>query len=98
MVRATRRTRSTPRAESPSRSAAASNPEIAPYVTPVLVTYMTFALLTWVGDPLFNLLLRFSRLRAQAGPFFQDGQAGCHQEQDPDDSHQRQSAWETARP
>jgi tetratricopeptide (TPR) repeat protein len=37
---------------------AAQNPGIQPLVMPVLVTYLVFALLTWVAQPLFNLLLR----------------------------------------
>jgi len=34
----------------------------------LLVAYMAFALLTWLADPLFNLLLRFSRFGRLAFP------------------------------
>ncbi len=38
-------------------SAAESNPEWAPWITPVRVLYIAFALLTWLAAPLFNLML-----------------------------------------
>lgn len=40
---------------------AKANPVLAPYVFPLLGLYMLFVLLTWIGSPLFNLLLRFNR-------------------------------------
>lgn len=40
---------------------AARNPDLAPYVTPLLIAYIVFALATWLGDSLFNLLLRLDR-------------------------------------
>lgn len=43
------------------RGVARSNPEIAPWLYPLLIAYVIFALLTWVGEPLFNLLLRFNK-------------------------------------
>ncbi len=43
------------------RAAAASNPGLAPYIWPVLILYLVFVLMTWVADPLFNLVLRLNR-------------------------------------
>lgn len=40
---------------------ARSNPDLAPWVLPVRVLYIAFALLTWTADPLFNLLLRLNK-------------------------------------
>jgi hypothetical protein len=40
---------------------AAGNPQLAPWVLPLRILYVAFALLTWTADPLFNLLLRFNR-------------------------------------
>ncbi len=40
---------------------AATNPGLSPYLTPLLVAYLVFAVLTWVAMPLFNLLLRLNR-------------------------------------
>jgi tetratricopeptide (TPR) repeat protein len=40
---------------------AESNPGLAPWVLPLRVLYVAFALMTWVADPLFNLLLRLNR-------------------------------------
>lgn len=37
------------------------NPAVAPYVRPVLIAYVVFAAMTWLADPLFNLLLRLNR-------------------------------------
>lgn len=39
----------------------AEHPEAAPYVYPLLIAYAVFALLTWIGGPLFNLLLRLNK-------------------------------------
>lgn len=43
------------------RNVARQSPELAPYLYPILGAYVIFALLTWIGDPLFNTFLRFSR-------------------------------------
>ncbi|MEE9403905.1 MAG: tetratricopeptide repeat protein [Algisphaera sp.] len=40
--------------------AAERYPEASPYLRPFLWAYLVFVLLTWVGVPLFNLLLRLS--------------------------------------
>jgi tetratricopeptide (TPR) repeat protein len=40
---------------------AASYPPLAPWVLPLRILYVVFALLTWTADPLFNLLLRLNR-------------------------------------
>jgi tetratricopeptide (TPR) repeat protein len=39
-----------------------SNPEWAPYIWPALGLYAAFCLMTWIADPLFNLLLRLHPL------------------------------------
>lgn len=36
---------------------AKSNPEMAPWILPIRILYMSFALLTWLAYPIFNLLL-----------------------------------------
>lgn len=38
-----------------------ANPDLAPYIMPILVAYVVFAFLTWTANPLFNLLLRLDR-------------------------------------
>jgi len=43
------------------RSAARQNPDLAPYVLPISVTYVLFVWLTWLADPLFNAVLRTDR-------------------------------------
>jgi tetratricopeptide (TPR) repeat protein len=35
----------------------ASHPEMGPYIWPVLIAYVAFALASWLADPLFNLTL-----------------------------------------
>jgi len=40
---------------------AASNPGLAPWLMPLRILYVAFALMTWVADPLFNLMLRLNR-------------------------------------
>jgi tetratricopeptide (TPR) repeat protein len=40
---------------------ARSQPSLAPFLYPVIFLYLAFVLLTWVSDPLFNLLLRLDR-------------------------------------
>jgi tetratricopeptide (TPR) repeat protein len=42
-------------------SIARSNPELAPWILPIRILYIVFAILTWTADPLFNLLLRLNR-------------------------------------
>lgn len=43
------------------RQVARSQPSLAPFLYPVIFLYLAFVLLTWVADPLFNLLLRLDR-------------------------------------
>lgn len=40
---------------------ARSNPELAPWVLPLRVLYLTFVVLTWTAYPMFNLMLRLNR-------------------------------------
>jgi len=40
---------------------AATNPALAPWVLPLRVLYVCFALMTWMASPFFNLLLRMNR-------------------------------------
>jgi Tfp pilus assembly protein PilF len=42
-------------------TAAERNPSIAPFVLPIVIFYAIFVLLTWVIDPLFNLVLQCNR-------------------------------------
>lgn len=39
----------------------ASNPSLAPWLLPLRILYITFALMTWLAYPFFNLLLRLNR-------------------------------------
>lgn len=43
------------------RQVARTQPSLAPFLYPVIFLYLVFVLLTWVSDPLFNLLLRLDR-------------------------------------
>lgn len=43
------------------RNLAAGQPQLKPFVAPLLIAYVTFALMTWLAAPLFNLLLRLNR-------------------------------------
>jgi tetratricopeptide (TPR) repeat protein len=43
------------------RDVARHNPGLAPWITPLLFAYGIFALMTWIADPLFNLILRLNR-------------------------------------
>ena len=43
------------------RGIAKANPALEPYVMPILVLYLGFCLLTWVANPLFNLVLRLDK-------------------------------------
>jgi tetratricopeptide (TPR) repeat protein len=47
-------------------NAARQVPELAPWITPLLVLYIAFAVLTWFAMPLFNLLLRLNRFGRHA--------------------------------
>jgi tetratricopeptide (TPR) repeat protein len=38
-----------------------SNPSLAPWLLPVRILYVCFALMTWMASPFFNLLLRMNR-------------------------------------
>jgi tetratricopeptide (TPR) repeat protein len=40
---------------------ARDNPALAPFIWPVLIGLIAFFVLTWIADPLFNLLLRLNR-------------------------------------
>ena len=40
---------------------ARSNPQLAPFLTPLIIAYVIFVYLTWTGRTLFNLLLRLDR-------------------------------------
>jgi Tetratricopeptide repeat len=40
---------------------ARTNPRWAPWIIPLLVAYFIFVVLSWIAQPLFNLLLRLSR-------------------------------------
>lgn len=42
-------------------SLAEKNPDWAPWIQPVRLLYFAFCLMTWLAQPLFNLLLRFNR-------------------------------------
>ncbi len=43
-----------------------STPSARPYVLVPMVAYVTFVVLSWVANPLFNLLLRVSKFGRQA--------------------------------
>jgi len=43
------------------RGIARSNPQLAPFLTPLIIAYVIFVYLTWTGRTLFNLLLRLDR-------------------------------------
>jgi hypothetical protein len=45
---------------------ARSRPSLAPFIQPILWAYGLFALLTWLSEPIFNLMLRFNRLGRMA--------------------------------
>ncbi len=38
-----------------------ANPVLAPFINPILIAYITFAIMTWLSSPMFNLVLRTSR-------------------------------------
>jgi len=41
--------------------AGAANPSLKPWILPIEILYICFALMTWIADPLFNLVLRLNR-------------------------------------
>jgi tetratricopeptide (TPR) repeat protein len=43
------------------KAAADSNPALRPFVLPIIVCYLIFVVLTWVAQPMFNLLLGLNR-------------------------------------
>jgi Flp pilus assembly protein TadD len=43
------------------RALAQANPGWAPWILPLRILYIVFALMTWIASPLFNLLLRLNR-------------------------------------
>ncbi len=43
------------------KALAVSKPELNPIILPILILYVVFVILTWIADPLFNLVLRLSR-------------------------------------
>jgi hypothetical protein len=43
------------------RGFAQTNPKWAPWIMPVLVAYFVFVVMSWLAQPLFNLLLRLNR-------------------------------------
>ncbi|PIQ83276.1 MAG: hypothetical protein COV75_08345 [Candidatus Omnitrophica bacterium CG11_big_fil_rev_8_21_14_0_20_63_9] len=43
------------------REAGRAVPALTPVIAPLLIAYAAFVILTWIADPLFNLLLRFDR-------------------------------------
>lgn len=43
------------------RSVSKSNPELAPFLTPLLILYFAFCATSWFAVPFFNLLLRIDR-------------------------------------
>lgn len=45
---------------------ARQQPELAPYVAPILIAYLIFVVTSWLAHPLFNLTLRLSRFGRMA--------------------------------
>ncbi len=43
------------------RGIARAYPQLAPFLTPIIILYLLFVYLTWTGKTLFNLLLRMDR-------------------------------------
>ena len=43
------------------RQVAKNNQALAPWITPFLIAYIAFVVMTWVASPLFNLVLRLNR-------------------------------------
>jgi len=40
---------------------ASASPNLAPFILPIRILYVCFALMTWMASPFFNLLLRMNR-------------------------------------
>lgn len=45
---------------------AKSNPGLQPYLTPILVAYVLFVIMSWLAVPAFNLVLRFNKFGKHA--------------------------------
>jgi tetratricopeptide (TPR) repeat protein len=45
-----------------------TNPELQPWILPVEIAYVSFLLMTWIAEPLFNLFLRLNRFGRLALP------------------------------
>ncbi len=43
------------------RTVATANPTWAPWILPIQILYVVFAVMTWIASPLFNLTLRLNR-------------------------------------
>ena len=43
------------------RSLARTYPWLEPWITPIFILYLSFALMSWILDPLFNTFLRFNK-------------------------------------
>lgn len=48
------------------REIARAQPELAPWIVPLLLIYLLFVLMTWFAVPLFNLLLRLNKFGRHA--------------------------------
>ena len=48
------------------RRIARTNPDLEPWINPILIIYLVFALLSWFAYPLFNLLLRLNKFGKHA--------------------------------
>lgn len=59
------------------RGIAENNPDLAPFVWPVLGVLIGFVVLTWLAGPLFNLLLRLNRYGRHALSREQKLEANC---------------------
>lgn len=42
------------------------NPNLAPYIIPIVIAYVVFVFVSWTADPLFNLVLRLNRFGRRA--------------------------------
>ena len=56
---------------------AKANPALAPWVFPILLLYIVFAVMTWLAAPIFNLLLFLHPLGRHALGTDQKAQASC---------------------
>ncbi|HEX4795750.1 MAG TPA: tetratricopeptide repeat protein [Humisphaera sp.] len=55
----------------------ANQPSLGPLLWPLIIAYMVFAVMTWLADPLFNLLLRLHPLGRHALSRVQTMAANC---------------------